>query len=218
MRRCRVAGKETKIVNKRARGDKASLNLNESPVSDLSNALSFISLVWVVGDILPIEKIRKVARTLMLIRFNVRNIIRFKFVLDEMTYECTIKTGLLEGASADVSASLTIYGKDGDSGPRHLKHLPREDKVRMEAGGDGDLFHVKAINLGQLTKVVISLNRQSWNVKWFLDSIEVEILANERVLVHSSISKCSLSNQSFCLNYLANIRKIIRNLHKTEKF
>ena len=100
----------------------------------------------------------------------------------ETRYECTVKTGLVEGASADVFASLTIYGKNGDSGPRHLKHLPRDEKVRMEAGGDGDLFHITAINLGQLTKVVINLDRQSWNVKWFLDSIEVDVFANERTL------------------------------------
>ena len=50
-----VPEKDTKILKEGARGDRGSPDQNESPISDLSNALQFVPLVHVVSKILVIE-------------------------------------------------------------------------------------------------------------------------------------------------------------------
>ena len=55
-REAAVTERETKILKVGARDYRGSPNQTESPISDVSNALKFVSLVRVVAEILIIQK------------------------------------------------------------------------------------------------------------------------------------------------------------------
>lgn len=67
--------------------------------------------------------------------------------LNEVKYEVTVVTGSDKSAGTSASASITLFGKNGDSGKRPLKKGFTKDDV--------DKFTIECIDLGELKKVNI---------------------------------------------------------------
>ncbi|XP_075255415.1 lipoxygenase homology domain-containing protein 1-like isoform X2 [Convolutriloba macropyga] len=94
-------------------------------------------------------------------------------------YELTIHTGVVEGASAEVSLFVAICGTSGDTGRRRVRRLPRDSKVRLEAGGGGFHFTLaNCINVGDVTHARVELGKDCWDsgVSWFMDSLSIEAI------------------------------------------
>ncbi len=68
-------------------------------------------------------------------------------MLNEVKYEVTVVTGSDKSAGTSASASMTLFGKNGDSGKRPLKKGFAKDDV--------DTFIIECIDLGELKKVNI---------------------------------------------------------------
>ena len=101
------------------------------------------------------------------------------FFSDPADYELTIHTGVVEGASAEVSLFVTICGTSGDTGRRRVRRLPRDSKVRLEAGGGGFHFTLaNCINVGDVTHARVELGKDCWDsgVSWFMDSLSIEAI------------------------------------------
>ena len=98
---------------------------------------------------------------------------------DPADYELTIHTGVVEGASAEVSLFVAICGTSGDTGRRRVRRLPRDSKVRLEAGGGGFHFTLaNCINVGDVTHARVELGKDCWDsgVSWFMDSLSIEAI------------------------------------------
>ncbi|XP_059845764.1 lipoxygenase homology domain-containing protein 1 [Hypanus sabinus] len=84
-------------------------------------------------------------------------------------YEIIVLTGDVKGAGTDANVSITIYGTNGDSGLRRLKHRFRNLFER----GNTDRFILEMLDLGELTKVKIEHDNANANAGWMLERVEI---------------------------------------------
>ncbi|XP_059505870.1 lipoxygenase homology domain-containing protein 1 [Stegostoma tigrinum] len=84
-------------------------------------------------------------------------------------YEIIVITGDVKGAGTDANVSITIYGTNGDSGSRRLKHKFRNLFER----GNTDRFILEMLDLGELHKVKIEHDNSNANAGWMLEHIEI---------------------------------------------
>ncbi|RNA20947.1 lipoxygenase homology domain-containing 1 isoform X1, partial [Brachionus plicatilis] len=86
--------------------------------------------------------------------------------LKNVDYEVLVVTGSEKGAGTNATASITIYGKNGDSGKRVLKKgFDRSEKEE---------FIIECLDLGEITKVHIEHDNTSFKKDWFLERIEIK--------------------------------------------
>ncbi|XP_070194990.1 lipoxygenase homology domain-containing protein 1-like isoform X2 [Littorina saxatilis] len=88
-------------------------------------------------------------------------------------YEVTTFTGDHWAAGTDATAHITLFGTNGDSGKRIL-YAPNggADNFRVDME---DNFQVEAVDLGDLTSVVIGHNGKGHGAGWFLDKVVVKV-------------------------------------------
>ncbi|XP_048241483.1 lipoxygenase homology domain-containing protein 1-like isoform X2 [Haliotis rufescens] len=96
---------------------------------------------------------------------------RLKGTLKELEYTVKIFTGDVFGAGTDANVFVNLYGENGDSGERHMKESSKMNKFEKN---QEDVFKVKAIDLGKLTKLKIHHDNKGGGAAWFLDRVEVE--------------------------------------------
>ncbi|XP_013396607.1 lipoxygenase homology domain-containing protein 1 isoform X2 [Lingula anatina] len=76
------------------------------------------------------------------------------------------------GAGTDANVHVVLYGEKGDSGKRHLRKNIEGDG--MFESGKVDTFHVEAIGLGKLTKVVIGHDGEGSGAGWYLEKVTIK--------------------------------------------
>ncbi|KAK7479806.1 hypothetical protein BaRGS_00028986, partial [Batillaria attramentaria] len=91
--------------------------------------------------------------------------------LEEVEYTVRVFTGSEFGAGTDANVFLTLYGEKGDSGERKLKDSNNRNKFERN---QEDVFQIKAVDLGKLTKVKIRHDNAGFGGAWFLDRVEVD--------------------------------------------
>eukprot|EP00736_Rhodelphis_marinus_P000918 Rmarinus@m.27357 len=87
----------------------------------------------------------------------------------ESEYQVHVITGDVSGAGTDANVFLIIFGENGDSGTRQLS---KKGKNLFERGQTDD-FVIKAIDLGELSKVRVWHDNGMFGSSWYLDEIRI---------------------------------------------
>ncbi|XP_012940880.1 lipoxygenase homology domain-containing protein 1 [Aplysia californica] len=95
-----------------------------------------------------------------------------KGALEELEYVVRIFTGDIRWAGTDANVFVNIYGEKGDTGERQMKDSETNSNKFERA--QEDVFRIKAIDLGKLTKLNIRHDNKGGGADWFLDRVEVE--------------------------------------------
>ncbi|XP_078332217.1 lipoxygenase homology domain-containing protein 1-like isoform X5 [Crassostrea virginica] len=103
--------------------------------------------------------------------------------LDDVEYIVRVYTGKVTGAGTDANVFLTLFGtfKNNplDSGERQLK--TSSTNINKFESGKEDVFTIKAVELGSLTKCRIRHDNTGLvGAAWFLDRVEVEDTKNKK--------------------------------------
>ncbi|CAF0916712.1 unnamed protein product [Rotaria sordida] len=89
----------------------------------------------------------------------------------KVTYLVHVFTGDKSGAGTDANVFLTIYGQNKDSGERQLIKS-KTNSNRFERKQE-DIFEIKSLSLGRLTKIKIRHDNKGLSSAWYLDRIEI---------------------------------------------
>ncbi|CAH2285235.1 lipoxygenase homology domain-containing 1-like [Pelobates cultripes] len=86
--------------------------------------------------------------------------------LSVIFYSVRIRTGSYPASGTDADIVLTVFGENGDTCKRKLRHIFGQGKV--------NIFDIKAVDLGMLTKVQIEHNAVGYGAGWYLDDITIQ--------------------------------------------
>ncbi|XP_074659812.1 lipoxygenase homology domain-containing protein 1-like [Tubulanus polymorphus] len=87
-------------------------------------------------------------------------------------YEVEVYTGDKKHAGTDAHVFLNLFGEQGDTGERPLKHsLENQNKFER---GKTDKFLIEAVDLKQLTKIRVGHDGKRPGAGWYLDKIVVK--------------------------------------------
>ncbi|XP_029443046.1 lipoxygenase homology domain-containing protein 1-like [Rhinatrema bivittatum] len=91
--------------------------------------------------------------------------------LSEVIYSISVHTGMLPASGTDADISIIIYGINGDTCRRRLKHFRSPEYFER---GQVNVFEVKAVDLGMLTKVLVGHTNAGYGAGWNLDQITIQ--------------------------------------------
>ncbi|KAJ7410553.1 hypothetical protein BTVI_53174 [Pitangus sulphuratus] len=86
--------------------------------------------------------------------------------LREVLYSISVHTGTLPAAGTDANVFITVFGEQGDSGKRQLRHSNFER-------GQVSISEMRAVDLGQLSKVLVEHHNEGYGAGWYLDQIVI---------------------------------------------
>ncbi|XP_040541347.1 lipoxygenase homology domain-containing protein 1 [Gallus gallus] len=89
-----------------------------------------------------------------------------KAPLREVLYSVSVHTGTLPASGTDAEIFITIFGEQGDSCKRRLRHSCFEK-------GQVSISEVRAVDLGQLSKVLVEHSNVGYGAGWYLDQIVI---------------------------------------------
>uniref|UniRef100_A0A803XVX6 PLAT domain-containing protein n=2 Tax=Meleagris gallopavo TaxID=9103 RepID=A0A803XVX6_MELGA len=89
-----------------------------------------------------------------------------KAPLREVLYSVSVHTGTLPASGTDADIFITIFGEQGDSCKRRLRHSCFEK-------GQVSISEVRAVDLGQLSKVLVEHSNVGYGAGWYLDRIVI---------------------------------------------
>lgn len=95
----------------------------------------------------------------------------------EVEYEVKVFTGDKRGAGTDANVFVNVYGEFGDSGEREMR---KSDHMNKFERNQVDTFVVKAIELGELTKIRIRHDNKGGGAAWYLEKVEIFNPATQR--------------------------------------
>ncbi|KAM9387408.1 LOW QUALITY PROTEIN: oxygen-regulated protein 1 [Phaethornis superciliosus] len=81
-------------------------------------------------------------------------------------YLISIHTGTLPASGTDAEVFITVFGDQGDSCKRRLRHANFER-------GQVYISEMRAVDLGQLSKVLVEHHNVSYGAGWYLDKIVI---------------------------------------------
>uniref|UniRef100_A0A8C6YX29 Lipoxygenase homology PLAT domains 1 n=1 Tax=Nothoprocta perdicaria TaxID=30464 RepID=A0A8C6YX29_NOTPE len=84
-------------------------------------------------------------------------------------YETIVVTGFEKGAGTDANVFITIFGLNGDSGKRALKHKFRNLFER----GKTNRFYLETLDMGELKKVRIEHDNSGLAPGWLVERVEI---------------------------------------------
>ncbi|XP_026526062.1 lipoxygenase homology domain-containing protein 1 [Notechis scutatus] len=93
--------------------------------------------------------------------------------LKEITYSISVYTGTLPASETDANIFITLFGMNGDSYKRQLKHsksCPQFEKGQIST------FAIQAVDLGMLSSVLVEHNNSGYGAGWYLDQILIQEL------------------------------------------
>ncbi|ETE71768.1 XK-related protein 4, partial [Ophiophagus hannah] len=93
--------------------------------------------------------------------------------LKEITYSLSVYTGTLPASETDANIFITLFGTNGDSYKRQLKHsksCPQFEKGQIST------FAIQAVDLGMLSSVLVEHNNSGYGAGWYLDQILIQEL------------------------------------------
>ncbi|XP_074675225.1 oxygen-regulated protein 1 [Strix aluco] len=86
--------------------------------------------------------------------------------LREVLYLITVHTGVLPASGTDADVFITVFGEQGDSCKRRLRHSHFER-------GQVCTSEMRAVDLGQLSKVLVEHHNVGYGAGWYLDQIVI---------------------------------------------
>ncbi|TPP60374.1 hypothetical protein FGIG_08324 [Fasciola gigantica] len=91
--------------------------------------------------------------------------------IERILYEIVVKTGDIQEAGTSANVFLCMYGKNGDTGPIHLKGSTTG--AHKFKSGASDVFQIPAEDVGELTKIRLWHDENGRSPGWFLDQVSV---------------------------------------------
>ncbi|NWT00657.1 LOXH1 protein, partial [Mionectes macconnelli] len=89
-----------------------------------------------------------------------------KTPLREVLYSISVHTGTLPASGTDANVFITVFGEQGDSCKRRLRHSNFER-------GQVSISEMRAVDLGQLNKVLVEHHNVGYGAGWYLDQIVI---------------------------------------------
>ncbi|XP_029868281.2 oxygen-regulated protein 1 [Aquila chrysaetos chrysaetos] len=86
--------------------------------------------------------------------------------LKEVLYSISVHTGTLPASGTDADVFITVFGEQGDSCKRRLRHSNFEK-------GQVCISEMRAVDLGQLSKVLVEHHNVGYGAGWYLDQIVI---------------------------------------------
>ncbi|KAM6375920.1 LOW QUALITY PROTEIN: oxygen-regulated protein 1 [Alca torda] len=86
--------------------------------------------------------------------------------LREVLYSISVHTGTLPASGTDADVFITVFGEYGDSCKRRLRHSNLER-------GQVCTSEMRAVDLGQLSKVLVEHHNVGYGAGWYLDQIVI---------------------------------------------
>ncbi|XP_069710231.1 oxygen-regulated protein 1 [Phaenicophaeus curvirostris] len=86
--------------------------------------------------------------------------------LREVLYSISVHTGTLPASGTDADVFITVFGEQGDSCKRRLRHTNFEK-------GQVCVSEMRAVDLGQLSKVFVEHHNEGYGAGWYLDQIVI---------------------------------------------
>ncbi|XP_017686265.1 PREDICTED: lipoxygenase homology domain-containing protein 1 [Lepidothrix coronata] len=86
--------------------------------------------------------------------------------LKEVLYSISVHTGTLPASGTDANVFITVFGEQGDSCKRRLRHSNFER-------GQVCISEMRAVDLGQLSKVLVEHHNVGYGAGWYLDQIVI---------------------------------------------
>ncbi|XP_054048264.1 lipoxygenase homology domain-containing protein 1-like [Rissa tridactyla] len=86
--------------------------------------------------------------------------------LREVLYSISVHTGTLPASGTDADVFITVFGEHGDSCKRRLRHSNLER-------GQVCISEMRAVDLGQLSKVLVEHHNVGYGAGWYLDQIVI---------------------------------------------
>ncbi|XP_077987441.1 lipoxygenase homology domain-containing protein 1-like [Glandiceps talaboti] len=102
-------------------------------------------------------------------------------VPEVLTYNVSVKTSKKVGSGTNANVYITVFGERGDTGVRNLDDHNYLDKLRKFERSNTDHFDVKAVSMGDLTKVIIGHDGAGSGAGWHLDRVKITDPATEKV-------------------------------------
>ncbi|KAK2522249.1 hypothetical protein Q9233_010610 [Columba guinea] len=84
--------------------------------------------------------------------------------LREVLYSISVHTGTLPASGTDADVFITVFGEQGDSCKRRLRHSNFER-------GQVCVSEMRAVDLGQLSKVLVEHHNVGYGAGWYLEQI-----------------------------------------------
>uniref|UniRef100_A0A803J699 PLAT domain-containing protein n=1 Tax=Xenopus tropicalis TaxID=8364 RepID=A0A803J699_XENTR len=136
--------------------------------------------------------------------------------LTDVSYSVNIKTSNFPASDTEADVFITIYGGNGDTCQRKLTPLSYPGVLEK---GEVNVFKIKAVDLGMLTKVHIEHKAVGYGAGWFLDQITIEDSQNKgpkyvfpcQQWLDSSIGDKQTSRN---LKLLGKVNRTTKRLHK----
>ncbi|XP_038056107.1 uncharacterized protein LOC119728107 [Patiria miniata] len=94
-------------------------------------------------------------------------------------YYIQVYTGSEENSKTDASVYLQLWGKNGDSGKRHLVRS-KNNKDKKFLAGQMDVFEIEAVYLGRLLKVTVGHDGKDPGQGWLLEKVVVKESKNAK--------------------------------------
>ncbi|XP_069635451.1 oxygen-regulated protein 1 [Haliaeetus albicilla] len=86
--------------------------------------------------------------------------------LKEVLYLISVHTGTLPASGTDADVFITVFGEQGDSCKRRLRHTHFEK-------GQVCISEMRAVDLGELSKVLVEHHNVGYGAGWYLDQIVI---------------------------------------------
>ncbi|NXY68823.1 LOXH1 protein, partial [Glareola pratincola] len=86
--------------------------------------------------------------------------------LREILYSISVQTGTLPASGTDADIFITVFGEQGDSCKRRLRHSNLQR-------GQVCVSEMRAVDLGQLSKVLVEHHNVGYGAGWYLDQIVI---------------------------------------------
>ncbi|NWS70747.1 LOXH1 protein, partial [Crotophaga sulcirostris] len=86
--------------------------------------------------------------------------------LREVLYSISVHTGTLPASGTDADVFITVFGDQGDSCKRRLRHSNFEK-------GQVCISEMRAVDLGQFSKVFVEHHNEGYGAGWYLDQIVI---------------------------------------------
>ncbi|CAM4391773.1 hypothetical protein BAMA_15480 [Bacillus manliponensis] len=84
------------------------------------------------------------------------------------SYNIVVKTGTETDAGTDANVTITIYGKNGSTGPIALGN--GQDNFE---NGDEDIFNVIAKDVGEVTSIRLYQDGSGHKPGWYVESVKI---------------------------------------------
>ncbi|CAL8278491.1 unnamed protein product [Merluccius merluccius] len=94
--------------------------------------------------------------------------------LFNVSYQITIITGSINGASSDSKVFVKLYGEKRDT-CKMLLMVSDNDLSNYYETGRTDIFNVETFDIGEINRFLIGHTNEGLSAGWFLDSVQISV-------------------------------------------